>query len=483
MSEIGNLEPRAIWTFFGQILQIPRPSDHEDQIRDFIRRFAAERNLEYAVDLAGNVLIRKEPYPGWENQTPVCLQSHLDMVCEKNASVNFDFLSDPINAYIDHDWVKARGTTLGADDGIGIAAQLAVLDADTIKHGPLECLFTVAEETGLTGAFGLEPGFLNSRILLNLDSEDEGELFIGCAGGIDLTAWLDCQLIAPPAGSFGLTIRIEGLKGGHSGDDIHRGLGNAIKILTRYLWMYSDVFNIRIGTIQGGNLRNAIAREAHAVIAVPIEHKESVIESFTQFSNLIKNELAHTEPDLVMTAEEAPVPGSTINQECQFKLLNALYACPHGVMAWSQVIPGLVETSTNLAAVKPEEGKIKVTTSQRSSVDSSKQDVSQMVESVFTLIGAEIQKSTGYPGWSPNPESQVLKITREAYIKLFQTEPKVKAVHAGLECGLFLTKYPDLDMVSFGPTIKGAHSPDERLSITSTDRFWNLLIEVLQSIP
>lgn len=483
MSEIGNLEPRAIWAFFQQILEIPRPSDHEGQIKEFLSRFARQRKLEFGEDRAGNVLIRKKSFPGLESRTPVCLQSHLDMVCEKNASVTFDFLKDPIIAYIEDDWVKARGTTLGADDGIGIAAQLAVLDSKDIRHGPLECLFTVAEETGLTGAFGLESGFLNSRILLNLDSEDEGELFIGCAGGIDLTAWLDYQEDKVPQGYCGLKIKIEGLKGGHSGDDIHRGLGNANKILIRFLWEYSDDFDIRINTIRGGNLRNAIARESQAIIAVPLENKEAVVHSFAHFSSLVKSELSHTEPDLIMVSEEVPVPAWTIDEDCRFNLLNALYACPHGVMAWSQVIPGLVETSTNLAAVKQEDGRIKVTTNQRSSVDSSKADISQMVESVFLLAGAEIEKSTGYPGWSPNNESQILKITRQAYSDLFHQEPKVKAVHAGLECGLFLTKYPNLDMVSFGPTVKGVHSPDERLGIESTARFWSLLTEVLQSIP
>ncbi|MFH0761669.1 MAG: aminoacyl-histidine dipeptidase [Bacteroidota bacterium] len=483
MSEIGNLDPRAIWEFFRQILEIPRPSDHEGKIREFLFQFAKQRKLEYAEDKAGNVLIRKKPYPGMEDRTAVCLQSHLDMVCEKNASVTFDFLNDPIIAFIEDDWIKARGTTLGADDGIGIAAQLAVLDSKNIKHGPLECLFTVAEETGLTGAFGLESKFLKSTILLNLDSEDEGELFIGCAGGIDLTAWFDYQEELVPQGFCGLQLRIEGLKGGHSGDDIHRGLGNANKILVRFLWEYSDDFDIRIHTISGGNLRNAIARESQAIIAVPLENKEAVIHSFSHFSNLIRNELLHPEPDLVMAAGEIPVPRWAIDEDCRFNLLNALYACPHGVVAWSQVIPGLVETSTNLAAVKQEDGRLKVTTNQRSSVDSSKKDISQMVESVFLLAGAEIERSTGYPGWSPNPDSQVLRITRQAYIDLFHQEPQVKAIHAGLECGLFLTKYPHLDMVSFGPTIKGVHSPDERLSISSTARFWSLLSEVLQSIP
>jgi len=483
MKEIKTLEPQALWCFFEQILQIPRPSDHEDWIREFLIQFARDRNLFYTVDSAGNLLIRKEAMLGFENRTGVCLQSHLDMVCEKHASLNFDFLKDSIQAYIDQGWIKARGTTLGADDGIGIAAQMAILDSRDVAHGPLECLFTVAEETGLNGAFGLEPGFLESAILLNLDSEDEGELFIGCAGGIDLTAWLDFEKDQVPAGFCGLDLMIHGLKGGHSGDDIHRGLGNANKVMTRFLWENSDDFDIRIHDFTGGNLRNAIAREAKATVAVPVIHQKSIIDAFQAFSSVLKEELARTEPTLDFSVKEADVPDWAIDEDTRSNLLNSLYSCPHGVISWSQVIPGLVETSTNLAAVRFEKDRIKVTTNQRSSRESAKQDISQMVESVFLLAGAEIQRSTGYPGWNPNPDSEILAITAQAYSDLFREEPKVKAIHAGLECGLFLTRYPRMDMVSFGPTIKGVHSPDERLDIESVKRFWHLLVEVLKRIP
>ena len=482
MQDFLTIEPISLWKHFNSVLEIPRPSDHEGMMREFLVRFAENLGLENETDSAGNLLIRKPAMPGMEHVSPVCLQSHLDMVCEKNSGTEFDFFNDSIQAWIDGDWVKARGTTLGADDGIGIAAQMAILESREILHGPLECLFTVAEETGLNGAFGLQPSWLKSNILLNLDSEDEGELFIGCAGGVDLTAWFDYLREYVPDGSCSLKLVVRGLTGGHSGDDIHKGLGNANKILCRFLWEHSDEFDVRIHNFTGGNLRNAIAREAEAVIILPSGNREQLLSAFTGYAKEIRSELCVTEPSLNFLAEDFPMPEWVIDEDCHCNLLNALYACPHGVLAWSQVIPGLVETSTNLAAVRFEEDRIKVTTSQRSSVESAKRNISNMVESVFLLAGAYTERSTGYPGWSPNPGSAILKITTEAYQDLFGTMPLVKAIHAGLECGLFLEKYPGLDMVSFGPTIKGAHSPDERLSITSTIRFWNLLTEVLKKI-
>jgi len=482
MPEIPELEPKLLWLSFNDILRIPRPSDHEEKIRNYLINLAEQCNLKHWVDEAGNLLIRKPAFPGYENRPAVCLQSHLDMVCEKNSDLEFNFLTDPIEAIIDGEWIKTRGTTLGADDGIGVAAQTAILKSDSIPHGPLECLFTVAEETGLTGAFGLKEGFLESSVLINLDSEDEGELFIGCAGGIDFTAWFDFQKEPVPDDFTGIELMVKGLKGGHSGDDIHKGLGNANKILNRFLWEFCDDLDIRIHEINGGNLRNALAREAFARIAVPMVNKELLIKNFTDFGALVSSEFSRTEPDLTLSIVDTAIPAWTIDEDCRFNLLNALYACPHGVISWSQAIPGLVETSTNLAAVKLVNGRIKVTTSQRSSVTSAKQDISQMVESVFLLAGAETEKSTGYPGWNPNPDSPILQITRDSYAKLFGEDPKVKAIHAGLECGLFLEKYPNLDMVSFGPTIKGAHSPDERLHVASVTRFWDLLLEVLKQI-
>jgi dipeptidase D len=482
MSEIINLEPIAIWKHFIEVLSIPRPSDHEEQIREFLIRFADDRKLIHKTDQAGNLVIRKPASPGKENHTGVCLQSHLDMVCEKNSGTGFNFLTDPIQAHVDEDWIKAKGTTLGADDGIGIASQMAILDDNTLIHGPLECLFTVAEETGLNGAFGIQPGFLKSTILINLDSEDEGELFIGCAGGMDLTAWFDYLREFVPDDHVAVKISVKGLVGGHSGDDIHKGLGNANKILGRFLWEYSDEFDIRIHHFNGGNLRNAIAREAEAIITLPGIRKSALIKAYKEFQSTIKLELIRTEPGLELHCLDFPLPEWVIDEDCQCNLLNALYACPHGVLAWSQTIPGLVETSTNLAAVKFDEDRIKVTTSQRSSLESAKQNMSNMVESVFLLAGAYTEKSTGYPGWNPNPDSPILRITETAYDDLFHVKPLVKAIHAGLECGLFLEKYPAMDMISFGPTIKGVHSPDERLSIASTQKYWLLLVEVLKRI-
>lgn len=483
MSDFNNLLPKELWQFFSDILEIPRPSDHESRIRDHLLEFARKNKLYSAVDKAGNLIIRKPAIPGLENNKSVCLQSHLDMVCEKNSETQFDFLSQPISAYVENGWIRSKGTTLGADDGIGIAAQMAILASTDIPHGPVECLFTVAEETGLTGAFGLENDFIQSKVLLNLDSEDEGELFIGCAGGIDLTAWFDYEQEPIPDGSAAFKLSISGLKGGHSGDDIHKGLGNANKILSRFLWEYSDELMIRINSFEGGNLRNAIAREAVAIIVLPALNENILKDSLVSFMREVKIEFSVTEPDMEFSIQETGMPAWVIDEDTHFNLLNALYACPHGVLAWSQNIPGLVETSTNLAAVRFEDERIKITTSQRSSLKSAKKNMSNMVESVFLLAGAYTEKSTGYPGWNPNPDSPILHITREAFKDLFGQEPLVKAIHAGLECGLFLEKYPGLDMISFGPTIKGAHSPDERLDIVTVGKFWNLLCEVLKRIP
>ncbi len=480
MSALLNLEPAALWKFFKEVLNIPRPSDHEEQIRDHLIHFAQVRNLPYETDKAGNLVIHKPASPGKENQPGVCLQSHLDMVCEKNADTNFDFLREPIQAFVDGDWVKAKGTTLGGDDGIGIAAQMAVLDASDLVHSPLECLFTVAEETGLNGAFGIRRGFLQSQILLNLDSEEEGELFIGCAGGLDLTAWFDFEKEPVPYGHIAMKLGVKGLTGGHSGDDIHKGYGNANKILNRFLWQFFDEFDIRIHHFDGGNLRNAIAREAETIVTLPGINKAELIESFTKFQSEVKLELIRTEPGLELHFSDYPLPEWVIDEDNQRILQHALYACPHGVLSWSQTIPGLVETSSNLAAVKFDQDRIKVTTSQRSSIESAKRNMSNMVESVFLLAGACTERSTGYPGWNPNPNSPVLKIAEKAYEDLFAQKPLVKAIHAGLECGLFLEKYPTMDMISFGPTIKGVHSPDERLSISSIVKFWKLLVEVLK---
>jgi dipeptidase D len=480
---ISKLQPAEVWKYFEEILAIPRPSKKEEKIIAYLLEFGKKHNLLTHSDEAGNVIISKPATKGYEKLQPVVLQSHIDMVCEKNSDVNHNFNTDPIQAYIDGDWVRAKGTTLGADDGIGIAAQLAVLASSTIEHGPIECLFTVDEETGLTGAFEMKSGFFKSKILLNLDSEDEGELFIGCAGGIDTVATFAYDTDKVPSSSIAYKLMVSGLKGGHSGDDIDKGLGNSLKIINRFLWKGTNKYDLRLANLDGGNLRNAIPREAFAVFVVHEDDANSMVELFSALINEIKFELSATEPNLKIVLEKTAMPEWVINEPTQFDLLNSLYACPHGVIAMSSQMKGLVETSTNLASVKfIQDNQILVTTSQRSAIDSSKSDIANMVESVFRLANASVVHSEGYPGWAPNTNSEILRITRDAYKKLFKVDPVVRAIHAGLECGLFLEKYPYLDMISFGPTIKGAHSPDERISIETTEKFWKLLLEVLKNI-
>lgn len=482
MNKLKGLQPQPLFSYFEEICQVPRPSKKEDQIRNFLLDFAAHNNLQVKTDNAGNVLISKPAVSGRENQPVVVLQSHMDMVCEKNGDKDFNFEKDAIEPYIDGGWVKADGTTLGADCGIGMAAQMAVLASEQIKHGPLECLFTVDEETGLTGAFALEPGFLSGDILLNLDSEDEGEIFIGCAGGVDTVATVSFKQEDVPDDAVALKLSVTGLQGGHSGDDIDKNRGNAIKILTRFLWNAVHIHQIQLASIDGGNLRNAIAREAYAVVVMPAHLKDFLQGEFSKYAADVKFEYERNEPSLRLTAEEVSLPSSAIDRVIVEKLLNALYACPHGVIEMSTKMPGMVETSTNLASVKMDENLLTITTSQRSEIESRKYYIAGMVKSVFELAGFIVRHSEGYPGWTPNPDSHVLKTTVASYKKLFGKTPVVRSIHAGLECGLFLEKYPQLDMVSFGPTIKGAHSPDERLDIETTGRFWKHLVDVLENI-
>ncbi|MCB2221816.1 MAG: aminoacyl-histidine dipeptidase [Bacteroidetes bacterium] len=481
--ELLKLEPRRLWYYFTEILKIPRPSKKEEKIINYLLRFGKDHQLETLQDEIGNVLIRKSATPGMENRKMVVLQSHVDMVCEKNSDVDFDFDNDPIQSRIEDGWVKASGTTLGADDGIGIAAQLAILEAKDIEHGPIECLFTIDEETGLTGAFGLKPGFLKGKILLNLDSEDDGELFIGCAGGIDTVASFMLQKADVPDDHEHFRLHVKGLLGGHSGDDISKGRGNANKILNRMLWHGMNQWELKIAYIDAGNLRNAIAREAFAIVSMPSEDIENFKQYIKEFTKHVKAEFKITEPDLSIALESTDKPDFLLDKTLQYKLINAIYACPHGVIAWSAEIPNFVETSTNLASIKFEKDRILVTTSQRSSVESAKRDIANMVASVFNLAEAEVKHSDGYPGWTPNPHSEIVEITRQEYTRLFNEDPKVLAIHAGLECGLIGDVYPEMDMISYGPTIKGAHSPDERLKIDTVDKFWKLTLEVLKKIP
>jgi dipeptidase D len=484
MEKMRSLEPVVLWKYFEEICRIPRPSRNEEKIRLYLVEFAKKHQLDYLEDKAGNLLIKKPATKGMGKRRTVVLQSHMDMVGEKNSDSLHDFKKDPIQPFITGEWVKAKGTTLGADDGIGIAAQLSVLAAKDISHGPIECLFTFDEETGLTGAFALKKDFFEGDILLNLDSEDEGEIFIGCAGGNDTTAIFKYNSKTLPDKNLAFEISVKGLTGGHSGDDIHKGRGNSNKIINRFLWNITRDFGARLAHFDGGNLRNAIAREAKAIFSIAPEHYEACKTYFDEFSSSVSEELKITEPGLILSLIQSDLPEYVINKKTQARLLGCLYACPHGVIEWSREMPGLVETSTNLASVKfINENEIQVTTSQRSSVDSARKDISDQVQSVFEMGKAKVSRTTGYPGWKPNSESEILSITRDCYIDLFGNKPIVRVIHAGLECGLFLEKYPELDMVSFGPTIKGAHSPDERLNIESTVKFWKLLLAVLEKIP
>lgn len=479
-----DLKPQGVFHYFAEICKVPRPSKKEEKIIAYLQAFGKKHNLETLTDEVGNVLIKKPATPGMENRKTIVLQSHVDMVCEKNNDVQHDFLNDPIETEIDGEWLKAKGTTLGADNGIGVATELAILADDTIAHGPLECLFTIDEETGLTGAFALKEGFMNGDILLNLDSEDEGELFIGCAGGIDTVAQFAYQEVDVPAGYFCCKVQVKGLKGGHSGGDIHLGRGNANKILNRFLSQTLKKYDMYLCEIDGGNLRNAIAREAHAVIALPEADKHAVRADLNIFAAEVQAEYNVTDPDLQLLMESEAPRAKAIDKDTTKRLLQAIYAVPHGVHAMSQDIPGLVETSTNMASVKMKPGNIiRIETSQRSSTASSKRDMNTMVRTVFEMAGAEVSSGEGYPGWKPNPHSEILEIATASYKRLFGVDAKVKAIHAGLECGLFLEKYPSLDMVSFGPTLRGVHSPDERMLIPTVEKFWNHLLDVLAHIP
>lgn len=480
---IRDLQPALVWEQFEAITKVPRPSKKEERIIEFLIDFAKSHNLEYQRDKIGNVVIRKPATVGYEERETIILQSHMDMVCEKNSDVDFDFDNEPIRAVVDGEWVRAEGTTLGADCGIGMAAAMALLLDQEAEHAPIEALFTVDEETGLTGAFNLGEGMLTGKYLLNLDSEDEGEIFIGCAGGIDTLATFTISLEPAPKNYEFYRFDVSDLVGGHSGDDINKGRANSNKITARLLLEAQQAFDGRMSYFDGGNLRNAIPREAYAVVGIPSKLKDKFEARVAQFNDEIREEFHFTEPDMRLALSPMPGVEEVLSLDSQRKLLGALVGVPNGVLAMSSAIPGLVETSTNLASVKfTDKKKVVVTTSQRSSVESAKHYAKNAVESVFALAGADIIHSDGYPGWAPNPDSKLLKVSVECYERLFGVEPKVKAVHAGLECGLFLEKYPHLEMVSFGPTLRGVHSPDERLEIATVDKFWRHLKEIVKSM-
>lgn len=481
---INHLEPAGLWGFFEEICRIPRLSKNEEKIVRFLEDFANKNGLENRRDETGNLLIIKPASPGFEKRKPVVLQSHLDMVGEKDANTPHNWDSDPIIPIIDGEWVRADNTTLGADDGIGIAAQMQVLIDPAIKTGPIECLFTIDEESGMTGAKNIKGDFFKSKILINLDSEDEGELFIGCAGGIDTIATLTYGNEIPPSGQAAFEIFVTGLLGGHSGDEIHRGFGNSVKIMNRLLLELDSSFGIHLGEFNGGNLRNAIPREAFATITTRQADREQIISFTEKFEKQAKTDLKDIDPGLQIKISECRMPQYVIDRVSQEKLNMAIEKCPHGLTAWSKDIEGLVETSTNLASIKfTGENTIRIVTSQRSSVDSEKMALALRIATIFREAGAEVYHPEGYPGWKPDSNSEILRITRDSYKNLFGREAVVRAIHAGLECGLFLEKFPGLDMISFGPTIKGAHTPKERINIETTVKFWNLLLEVLSNIP
>jgi len=483
MSEIKNLSPIEIWKNFYSLTQIPRPSKKEAEVIAFMKKFGEDLGLETLVDEVGNVIIKKPATPGMESRKTVVLQGHLDMVPQKNSDKDFDFEKDPIQCLIDGEWVTADGTTLGADNGIGVAAAMAVLESKSLKHGPVEALFTIDEETGMTGAFGLKPGLLDGDILINMDSEDEGEMYVGCAGGIDVNAEKTYKEENSPSGMKAYRIEARGLKGGHSGMDIPLGRANANKIMFRFLMQAEADFGIRVAEAGGGDLRNAIPRESYSVVLVP-ESEVGKFESFvSNYNQIYKSEFAETEPDLSFTASSADLPSKVAASDEQYKMIRSVFATPHGVERMSSSMPGLVETSNNLAVVEWKEGKFTVRCLTRSSVDTAKEATAWRIAAIYHLINAEVSLEGAYPGWKPNMDSPVLKTSLDVYNKHFGKVPEIKAIHAGLECGLLGGVYPNLDMISFGPTIRFPHSPDEKVNIETVQKFWDFLVALLEEIP
>ncbi|WDF70470.1 aminoacyl-histidine dipeptidase [Sphingobacterium oryzagri] len=480
---LEELEPKAVWTHFEALNAVPRASKNEDRVIQFMLDFGAGLGLEAVRDAVGNVIIRKPATAGMENRKTVVLQSHLDMVHQKNNDTQFDFDTQGIAMYIDSDWVRAAGTTLGADNGIGVAAIMGLLASSSIPHPTIEALFTIDEETGMTGAKGLQGGLLDGEILLNLDTEEDTEIDIGCAGGVDVTARLSYQAEEAAADAIFYRLTVKGLQGGHSGMEIHKGLGNANKILTRLLHRLEPL-GLRLAAIDGGGLRNAIPREAVAIVAFAHTNEAGLQTTVASEVTAIQKELATVDPGLVIQLEETSQhPSTVLPLVTQSRLIRALYAVPNGVYRMSADFAGLVETSNNVARVSVNEGEIVIKCLTRSSVESSKVDLATAIKSCFELMDAEVTFSGEYPGWTPNPHSEILAVLKDTYTQLFGEEPAVEACHAGLECGILGTNYPAMDMISFGPTIKGAHSPQERVSISSVQKFWKFLLAVLNSTP
>jgi dipeptidase D len=482
-NKIETLAPACIWKNFKAITQIPRPSKREAQIIQFIRKFGEDLGLETLVDEVGNVVIRKPAVKGMENRKGVILQSHLDMVPQKNNDKKHDFEKDPIEAYIDGDWVKANGTTLGADNGIGVASMMAVLESKDISHGPVEALFTIDEETGMTGAFALKKGQLKGDILLNLDSEDEGELYVGCAGGMDANISFPYRKEIVPANFVPYLIRVSGLKGGHSGLDINMGRGNSNLVLFRLIYKAAETVGLRLCEAEGGNMRNAIPREAQAIVIIPAKNEETFLKYAASAYSTIKKELSATEPDLAIECVKTNMPQRVMNPDLQQKVISSVYSCPNGTIRMSDGIPGLVETSTNLAIVSTDQQQVNIHCLLRSSVESAKENLADTMKALFEIAGAKVEFTGSYPGWKPNMDSPIMKTMETVYKKMTKREPEIKAVHAGLECGIIGGVFPHLDMISFGPTIRHPHSPDEKVHIESVQKFWDFLAETLKNVP
>lgn len=477
-----KMEPAEVFACFAEINKIPRPSKKEEKMIEFLKNYGEKLGLETKVDEVGNVIIRKPATKGYEDRETTVIQSHMDMVCEKDSNIEFDFMNDPINTEVDGEWLKAKGTTLGADDGIGVAMELAVLKDDSIEHGPLECVFTRDEETQLTGASGMKSGFMTGKYLLNLDSEDEGEIFISCAGGASTKAVFHFNMEEAPKDYYFFKVGISGLMGGHSGDDIEKKRANANKLLVRFLYNEMKKFDLRISDIQSGGLHNAIPRDGWAVCAVPMKDKENIRIDANVYVSEIEEEYSETEKSLKFYVESADA-ADVIEKECAKKIIASLQAVDNGVFAMSQDIDWLVETSSNLASIHKNGNEIEIVTSQRSNIGSARKNMSATVAAAFELGGAEVFTTDGYPGWKLNPDSELLKLAVDSYKRLFNKEPKVLAIHAGLECGLFSERYPHMDMVSFGPTLRGVHSPEEKLLIPTVEKVWDFLLEILKNIP
>ena len=480
--EILKLKPENVWKHFYELTQIPRPTGHTKAVEKYVVDFAKGLNLDVKQDKVGNVLITKPASKGMENAPTVILQSHLDMVPQKNSDVQHDFLKDPIETVIDGNIVKAKSTTLGADNGIGAAAILAVMEGDSLVHGKIEGLFTIDEEEGMVGAFGLEPGFLTGSILLNLDTEEEGELCIGCAGGIDENVSWQYKDVEAPAGDAAVKVSLKGLKGGHSGGEIHLGRANANKLMFRFLKEAVRSLDARLASVEGGSLRNAIPREAFAVLTVLPENAEALMDLVDDYNDLYCEEFAEIETNLTLKAEKVDLPKTVLPEEIQDDVINAVVACPNGVISMLQSFPGIVESSTNIASVKSGEGKVEIKFLTRSSSESKKEALDSMIESVFSLADAKVEAINGYPGWQPNAHSKVLEVMKSLFVSQFGREPQVQVVHAGLECGIILGSTPGLDIVSFGPTIMNPHSPDEFVEIDTVERFYHYLTAILSEL-